>query len=249
MRKQTTSLLNSLQNGSMWLGCALLVFVLSACLAVFQPAQEAKASGPTLLAANIETPMATRIWLVFDDLARIGTYLVPSADFAVVGSVQGQFNVSTVARYDSFLVVELASPIQLGQVVTITYVPSTDVPVNRANEPLAGFSTSVSFFDSSAPSQNAPNEGSSNQPTSSIPTTTPTSDGSANPTPSVSQTSTREVFRTCSSLNAKYIGGIAKSFGSRNKGAGMTYIPRVNSTLYLLNVKLDRDRDGIACER
>lgn len=57
------------------------------------------------------------------------------------------------------------------------------------------------------------------------------------------------VYKNCLVLNRKYPGGVAMSFNSKNKGAGMSFIPRVDSVTYKANIKLDKDKDGIACER
>jgi hypothetical protein len=47
----------------------------------------------------------------------------------------------------------------------------------------------------------------------------------------------------------EFDGGIAKSASSRNKGVRARKAPTVFASLYNLNSKLDRDRDGIVCER
>lgn len=64
-------------------------------------------------------------------------------------------------------------------------------------------------------------------------------------------------YANCSKLNSKYPGGVAKSAKSKNtkkvKGkkvpAKSKKSPVVNSKLYSANKKLDRDKDGIACEK
>ncbi|KZM54945.1 calcium-binding protein [Aeribacillus pallidus] len=56
-------------------------------------------------------------------------------------------------------------------------------------------------------------------------------------------------FKNCTQLNKVYKGGVAKSAKVKNKGGKTRYKPYVSSSLYNANKKLDRDKDGIACER
>ena len=64
-------------------------------------------------------------------------------------------------------------------------------------------------------------------------------------------------FSSCKALNAKHAGGVAKSAKAKNtktvKGkkvaASSTYSPKVSASLYKTYKGLDRDGDGIACER
>lgn len=56
-------------------------------------------------------------------------------------------------------------------------------------------------------------------------------------------------YRNCSALQKVYPQGIARSSKWVNKGGGIKLIPVVNSKVYDLNKALDRDKDGIACER
>ncbi len=64
-------------------------------------------------------------------------------------------------------------------------------------------------------------------------------------------------YKNCQALNAKYPGGVAKSAKATNtktaKGklvaAESNYQPKVNKSLYAKNKGLDRDKDGVACER
>jgi hypothetical protein len=58
-----------------------------------------------------------------------------------------------------------------------------------------------------------------------------------------------KVHRNCASVWREFDGGIAKSASSRNKGVRARKAPTVFASLYNLNSKLDRDRDGIVCER
>lgn len=56
-------------------------------------------------------------------------------------------------------------------------------------------------------------------------------------------------FKNCKELNKTYAGGIAKDAKVRNKGGKTKYTPTVSSEIYKNHTKLDRDKDGIACER
>lgn len=56
-------------------------------------------------------------------------------------------------------------------------------------------------------------------------------------------------FKNCTELNKQYTGGIAKDSKVRNKGGKTKFTPFVSAALYNANSKLDRDKDGIACER
>ncbi|MGN7407991.1 excalibur calcium-binding domain-containing protein [Sporosarcina sp. SAFN-010] len=56
-------------------------------------------------------------------------------------------------------------------------------------------------------------------------------------------------FKNCTMLNQTYKGGVAKNATVRNKGGKTKYAPTVNTALYNNNKGLDRDKDGIACER
>lgn len=55
-------------------------------------------------------------------------------------------------------------------------------------------------------------------------------------------------YKSCSALQKVYKHGIASSNNVSNKGAGPIHAPRVSAAIYKLNVKLDVDRDKIACE-
>jgi len=55
-------------------------------------------------------------------------------------------------------------------------------------------------------------------------------------------------FKNCTELNKVYPGGVAKS-GAVNKGGVTKNEPTIDSALYKANFKLDRDKDGIACEK
>lgn len=56
-------------------------------------------------------------------------------------------------------------------------------------------------------------------------------------------------FKNCKELNKTYPGGIAKNAKIRNKGGKTKYTPSVSLEIYNENMGLDRDKDGIACER
>lgn len=56
-------------------------------------------------------------------------------------------------------------------------------------------------------------------------------------------------FANCKELNKVYAGGVAKDATVKNKGGKTKYTPFVSKEIYDANVKSDRDKDGIACER
>lgn len=61
------------------------------------------------------------------------------------------------------------------------------------------------------------------------------------------------VFANCTQLNAVYQHGVGKT-GAHDKGTGKSFRPvttfRTDTALYQANAKkLDRDKDGIACEK
>ncbi|QRY36094.1 MULTISPECIES: excalibur calcium-binding domain-containing protein [Bacillus] len=56
-------------------------------------------------------------------------------------------------------------------------------------------------------------------------------------------------YKNCKALNKVYKGGVAKSKNTKNKGGKTKYKPYASKALYLKNKHLDRDKDGIACER
>ena len=55
-------------------------------------------------------------------------------------------------------------------------------------------------------------------------------------------------FKNCTELNKVYPGGVAKP-GAVNKGGATKRQPTINAALYKANIKSDRDKDGIACEK
>ena len=80
-----------------------------------------------------------------------------------------------------------------------------------------------------------------------------TNTSAANAVPSMTPTK----YANCKALNAKYPGGVAKSASARNMKtvngrlvpAASKYRPKVSASLYKTYKSMDRDRDGIACER
>lgn len=55
-------------------------------------------------------------------------------------------------------------------------------------------------------------------------------------------------FKNCTELNKVYPGGVAKP-GAVNNGGTTKNQPTINDALYKANIKSDRDKDGIACEK
>lgn len=58
-----------------------------------------------------------------------------------------------------------------------------------------------------------------------------------------------KTFTNCNELNKTYKGGVAKATNIKNKGGKTKYTPFVSKEIYEANIKSDRDKDGIACER
>ncbi|MFM1784314.1 MAG: hypothetical protein RLZZ579_591 [Actinomycetota bacterium] len=56
-------------------------------------------------------------------------------------------------------------------------------------------------------------------------------------------------YKNCAQLNEIYAGGVSKSSKAVNKGSKLKFEQTINSKVYELNKGLDRDKDGIACER
>jgi hypothetical protein len=59
----------------------------------------------------------------------------------------------------------------------------------------------------------------------------------------------KKPFKNCAAVNAKHPGGVAKSAKSVNKGGVSTKAPFVDKKLYAKIKGMDRDKDGIACEK
>ena len=55
-------------------------------------------------------------------------------------------------------------------------------------------------------------------------------------------------FKNCTELNKVYPGGVALP-GATNKGGKTKLTPKFHESLYRANIKSDRDKDGIACEK
>lgn len=56
-------------------------------------------------------------------------------------------------------------------------------------------------------------------------------------------------FKNCTALNKAYVGGVALNASVKNKGGKTKYKPAVSASIYKAHTSLDRDKDGIACER
>lgn len=57
-----------------------------------------------------------------------------------------------------------------------------------------------------------------------------------------------KIYKNCTELNKQYSSGVAKT-GYKNKGLKIKKNPLENDSLYQANIKLDKDKDGIACEK
>lgn len=53
-------------------------------------------------------------------------------------------------------------------------------------------------------------------------------------------------YPNCTALTKIYKNGVARD---RASAAGLSYRPAVKKRVYLANTHLDRDKDGVACER
>lgn len=53
-------------------------------------------------------------------------------------------------------------------------------------------------------------------------------------------------YPNCTALNKVFRNGVARSVAATQ---GLTYRPAVKKRVYLANTHLDRDKDGVACER
>jgi hypothetical protein len=61
--------------------------------------------------------------------------------------------------------------------------------------------------------------------------------------------STPRHFKNCTAVHHKYKHGIAKSWHAVHTADGLTGTPKVSRKLYNANSRVDRDKDGVACER
>jgi hypothetical protein len=59
-----------------------------------------------------------------------------------------------------------------------------------------------------------------------------------------------KVYKNCKALNAKYPHGVGRK-GARDHVSSGTPVTtfKVNNALYTANKRLDRDKDGVACEK
>jgi hypothetical protein len=64
----------------------------------------------------------------------------------------------------------------------------------------------------------------------------------------VSANAAARVFKNCTELNKVYPGGVALP-GAVNSGGITKKAPKYDKALYEANMKSDRDKDGIACEK
>ena len=55
-------------------------------------------------------------------------------------------------------------------------------------------------------------------------------------------------FKNCTAMHKVYKGGVKRP-GAVQKGGKLKYKPVVSAALYNANKKLDRDKDGLACEQ
>jgi hypothetical protein len=57
-------------------------------------------------------------------------------------------------------------------------------------------------------------------------------------------------FTNCADMHGTYKGGVAKPGAKdhRKNGGHARHLPYVNAALYAANIRMDRDKDGIACE-
>ncbi|WP_413054517.1 excalibur calcium-binding domain-containing protein [Sporosarcina sp. 179-K 8C2 HS] len=56
-------------------------------------------------------------------------------------------------------------------------------------------------------------------------------------------------FKNCTELNKTYPGGVAKNAKVKNVGGKTKFKPFVSAEIYNAHTKMDRDKDGIACEK
>ncbi len=62
------------------------------------------------------------------------------------------------------------------------------------------------------------------------------------------QASKGATFKNCTEVRKVYPGGVAKASGIKNKGGKASRTPKVSASIYKSISKMDRDKDGIACE-
>jgi hypothetical protein len=69
--------------------------------------------------------------------------------------------------------------------------------------------------------------------------------------PAAANAKAPRVFANCTDVHTVYKGGIARAGAKdhRANGGHARYKPYVNTALFNANKRMDRDKDGIACER
>lgn len=56
-------------------------------------------------------------------------------------------------------------------------------------------------------------------------------------------------FKNCADVHKTYRHGIARSANAAAKANGLHGTPKISLALYTANSKMDRDHDGVACEK
>lgn len=56
-------------------------------------------------------------------------------------------------------------------------------------------------------------------------------------------------FKNCTAVNKVHKGGVAKSADTVNSGGKTKNLPTIDAKLYKTLKSMDRDKDGIACEK
>lgn len=59
----------------------------------------------------------------------------------------------------------------------------------------------------------------------------------------------KKKYKSCAALNRKFEGGLARTKKAQNADAASKFLPAVSAEGYRLNSGLDKDRDGVVCER
>jgi hypothetical protein len=68
--------------------------------------------------------------------------------------------------------------------------------------------------------------------------------------PVAAQAKAVHVYKNCTDVHKTYKGGIARTGAKDKRASGHAkYKPHVSTALYNANKKMDRDKDGIACEQ
>jgi hypothetical protein len=67
--------------------------------------------------------------------------------------------------------------------------------------------------------------------------------------PTAADAATVKTYKNCAALNKVYKHGVGKK-GAKDKTSGKAVTSfKVSASLYNANKKLDRDKDGVACEK